>query len=51
MDLSGIFRKNVIYHNLKSHKNQGLSFSLENVFLKKPEGGGGRGVQIDLTAF
>ena len=27
------------YHNIKSHKKQGFTFSLENTFLGKPQGG------------
>ena len=33
-----IFRKDVTYDNIKSHKNQG--FTLSFTFLKKPQGGG-----------
>ena len=35
-----IFRKNVSYDNIKSHKKQGFTPSLENTVLKKPHGWG-----------
>ena len=35
-----IFRKDVTYDNIKSHKNQGFTLSLEDTFLKKAQGGG-----------
>ena len=35
-----IFRKNVAYDNIKSHKKPGFPLSLENTFLEKPQGGG-----------
>ena len=35
-----IFRKDVTYDNIKSHKNQGFTLSLEDTFLKKSTGGG-----------
>ena len=33
-----IFRENMTY-NIESHKIQGFTLSLENVFLEKPQGG------------
>ena len=38
-----VFRKDVTYDNIKSHKKQGFALSLENTFLEKPQGEG----QID----
>ena len=35
-----IFRKDVTYDNIKSHKNQVFTLSLEDTFLKKAQGGG-----------
>ena len=35
-----IFRKDVTYDNVKSHKNQGFTLSLEDTFLKKAQEGG-----------
>ena len=34
-----IFRKDVTYDNIKSHKNQGFTLSLEDTLLKKAQGG------------
>ena len=45
-NFTGIFRKDVTYDNIKSHKNQGFTFSLEDTFLEKPQGG-----QNDPPAF
>ena len=42
-----IFRKDVTYDNIKSHKNQDLALSPEDTFLEKPEGEAG--CQIDFT--
>ena len=42
----GSFGKDVTYDNIKSHKNQGFTFSLEDTFLDKPLGG-----QNDPPAF
>ena len=36
-NFKGIFRNDVAYYNIKSHKNQGFTFSLENTFLEKPQ--------------
>ena len=42
-----IFRKDVTYDNIKSHKkNQGFTLSLEDTFLEKQQGG-----QIDPQPF
>ena len=35
-----IFRKDVAYDNIKSHKKQGFALSLENTFLEKSQGEG-----------
>ena len=35
-----VFRKDVTYDNIKSHKNQGFTLSLEDTFLKKAQEGG-----------
>ena len=32
-----IFRKDVTYDNIKSHKKQGFTLSLEDIFLEKPQ--------------
>ena len=42
-----IFRKDVTYDNIKSHKNQDLALSPEDTFLEKPQGEAG--CQIDFT--
>ena len=34
-----IFRKDVTFDNIKSHKKQGFTLSLENTFFGKPQGG------------
>ena len=34
-----IFRKDVTYDDIKSSKNQVLTFSLEDTFLEKPQAG------------
>ena len=34
-----IFRKDVTYDDIKSNKNQVLTFSLEDTFLEKPQAG------------
>ena len=39
--LNEIFRKDVTYDNIKSHKKQGFTLSSEDTFLEKPQGGGG----------
>ena len=36
-NFKGIFRNDVAHYNIKSHKNQGFTFSLENTFLEKPQ--------------
>ena len=36
-----IFRKDVAYANIIIHKKPGFTLSLEDTFLKKPQGGGG----------
>ena len=36
--LSEIFRKNVFYDNIKSHKKQGFTLSLEDTFPEKQQG-------------
>ena len=38
--LNEIFRKDVTYDNVKSHKKQGFTLSSEDTFLEKPQGGG-----------
>ena len=38
--LNEIFRKDVTYDNIKSHKKQGSTLSSEDTFLEKPQGGG-----------
>ena len=45
-DFNEIFRKHVTYDNIKSHKKQGFTLSLEDAFLGKPQWG-----QIDQPAF
>ena len=34
-----IFRKDVTYNNIKSHKNEGFTLSLEDTFLEKSQDG------------
>ena len=46
MNFNEIFRKGVTYDNIKSHKKQRFTPSLEDAFLEKPQG-----VQIGLPAF
>ena len=38
-----IFRKDVAYDNIESHKKQGFILSPENTILEKAQGGGGGG--------
>ena len=33
-----IFKEDVTYDNIKSHKNHGFTLSLEDAFLENPEG-------------
>ena len=42
-DFNEIFRKDVTYDNVKSHRKQGFTLSLEGVFFETPYGGGGGG--------
>ena len=44
-EFNEIFRKDVTYGNIKSHKKSGLHPSLEDIFLGKPQERGGG--QID----
>ena len=46
-DFNEIFRKDVTYDNVKSHRKQGFTLSLEGVFFETPYGGGG-GVSMEL---
>ena len=41
-----IFRKDVTYDNIKSHKKPGFHLSVEDTFFEKPQRGG----QIDLPS-
>ena len=48
-----IFRKGVAYNNIKSHKKQSVTLSLENTFSEKQQagrGGGGGDYQIDTPS-
>ena len=46
MNVNEVFRKDVPYKNIKSHRKQGFPLSLEYTFLEKPQGGD----QIDPPA-
>ena len=50
-EFNEVSRKDVNYDDIiKSHKNQGFTVCLENIFLERPQksgGGGGGGVLID----
>ena len=38
-NLNEIFRKDVTYDNIQSHKKQGFTLFSEDIFLEKPQGG------------
>ena len=40
-DFNEIFRKDVTYDKVKSHRKQGFTLSSEGVFFETPYGGGG----------
>ena len=46
MNFDEIFRRDVTYDNLKSHKKQGFTLSLKNTFLEKLQGGLNRVIKL-----